>query len=287
MEIREGFAGQRLVVVPRPAVREALSRPVTRRLLVTDCGYFPAARDHGRSRTQGAAQSIVIVCVSGSGWVRVNGVEHRIGAGTALILPAGLPHAYGAGDANPWTIWWCHLAGSDAAELIEETGVTPGRPVLPLRSPERAVALLDEIVGSLERDQSPARLISAAGAAWKLLTQLATARVLPERGDPLERAMAFLEERLDGTVRVAELARMVGISASHLSALFREATGGGVLAHHVNLRMAKARQLLDITSLPVADVASEVGYSDPFYFSRHFRRVHGVSPTEYRVQRKG
>ncbi|HEY4153175.1 MAG TPA: hypothetical protein VGM38_07610, partial [Pseudolysinimonas sp.] len=41
--IQEGFRNQRLVVVPRPAVTEALRRPVTRRLMVTDVGYYPDA----------------------------------------------------------------------------------------------------------------------------------------------------------------------------------------------------------------------------------------------------
>jgi AraC-like DNA-binding protein len=99
--------------------------------------------------------------------------------------------------------------------------------------------------------------------------------------------MRYLEERVDGAIRVSDLARLVGVSTSHLGALFRDATGGGVLAYHTALKMARARRLLDTTDLHVAEVAREVGYPDPFYFSRQFRRVHGVSPSDYRVQRKG
>lgn len=96
--------------------------------------------------------------------------------------------------------------------------------------------------------------------------------------------MAFLADRLDGTVKVPELAALVGVSPSHLSALFRRATGGGVLAHHTALRMARARQLLDGTDALVGEVAREVGYDDAFYFSRHFRRHHGMSPSDYRAR---
>jgi AraC-like DNA-binding protein len=51
--------------------------------------------------------------------------------------------------------------------------------------------------------------------------------------------------------------------------------------------MARARSMLDTTTMSVTEVANAVGYPDPLYFSRHFRRVHGVNPTTYRAQHKG
>ena len=287
VSIRHGFRGERLVVVPRAVVRDALDRPVTRRLTVTDAGWFPHAAGHARIRPQGTAAAIVIVCVAGSGWAEVAGAPHRVGAGTALVIPAGVAHTYGASEKSPWTIWWCHVAGGDVSDLVGASGASPTRPLVTLRHPERAVALLDEIVTTLERDQSVARLLGASGAAWKLLTQIATDELTPAAGDPLQRAMAFLAERLDSSVPVSELAALVGVSPSHLGALFRRATGGGVLAHQTALRMARARQLLDTTAVPINEIAREVGYDDPFYFSRHFRRLHEASPTEYRERDKG
>ncbi|GAA2248896.1 AraC family transcriptional regulator [Herbiconiux moechotypicola] len=287
LERATGFDNQRLCVLPRPLVAEALGRPVTRRLVVTDAGYFPHADAHGRHRPRGAEETIVIVCVGGSGWIEAGGVRHRIGSSTAAVIPGGVPHAYGASESDPWTIWWCHVRGSDVAELVEASGVDPSRITVSLRSVDRLTAMLDEIVSALERDQSPARLVATAGMAWRMLTQLAVDRRLPEEGEPLERAMRYLEDRVDGSIRVPELAALVGVSSSHLSALFRDATGGGVLAHHTSLKMARARRLLDTTALSVAEIGREVGMADPFYFSRQFRRMHGVSPSTYRSQRKG
>ncbi|PZG18540.1 AraC family transcriptional regulator [Nonomuraea aridisoli] len=287
MPIQEGFRNQRLTVVPRRVVAAAQSRPVTRRLMVTDTGYYPVAADHLMTRPGGTEEAVLIVCTAGLGWANIGGVQHRVGSSAALVIPRGVPHAYGASAESPWTIWWCHLRGSDLPELIEQIGASVSRPVLCVRHVDRAVALLDEIVTTLERDHSPASLMGAAGAAWKLLTQLVVDRAMPAPGDPLQRAMAYLAERLDSPVRVPDLAALVGVSPSHLSALFRRATGGGVLAHHTALRMAHARNLLDTTDATIADVAREVGYSDPFYFSRHFRRMHEASPSEYRNRAKG
>lgn len=287
MEVREGFANQRMAIVPRPRVDGALHRPVTRRMLVTDVGWFGVAENHLRKRPEGAAEAIVIVCVSGSGWVETGGVRTRIGPSMGVVLPAGVPHSYGAAPTDAWTIWWCHLRGSDVGELVDATGAAPGRVAMSLRSPERVVALLDEICRTLSGDPSPAALTAAAGMGWRLLTQLAVDRTLPEDGGPLERAMRHLQERVEGTVRVPELAALVGVSASHLSALFREATGGGVTAYLTGLKMTRARALLDATHMPVAQVGREIGMADPYYFSRQFRKAHGMSPRAYRNMRKG
>jgi AraC family transcriptional regulator, arabinose operon regulatory protein len=277
----------RVSLLPRPMIGPLLSRPVTRRLLVTDVGWFDHAGLHAISRPRGAHESIVLICVGGSGWVEVDGVRHGVGASTVALIPEHRPHGYGSSATNPWTIWWCHLRGTDVPELISATGATPEKPVLSLWNPERCVSLIDEILTGMNRDQSPIRLTAAAGAAWKLLTQIASDRLAAERDAPLQRAMDYLADRLDSPIRVADLAQLVGISESHLTALFRRTTGGGVTAHHTALRMARARHLLDGSPYPIADVARAVGYTDALYFSRVFRRVHGMSPTEYRAQRKG
>lgn len=287
MDKADGFAHQRLAVVPRPAVVEASTAPVTRRLMVTDAGFFPRATHHARERAEGADEAIVIACSSGSGWLRsAAGVRH-IGPGMAVAIPPGVPHAYGADAGDPWTIRWCHVRGTDVPDLLAALDTQHDAGVHTLRSPERVTGLLDDIVRALEHGPSPARLIDAAGLAWHLLARLAVDRVLPVDGGPVERTLRYLDAHVDTTARVSELAAAVGVSGSHLAALFRAATGGGILAYHQGVKMAHARRLLDTTSASVAEVGRAVGMDDPFYFSRRFRDTHGMSPRAYRALHKG
>ena len=94
----DGFPRQRIAIVPRPLVAEADARPITRRLQVTDAGWFPNARGHERSRPGGAAESVIMLCVAGSGWVELAGARHAVQAPAIVALPAGTAHRYGASD---------------------------------------------------------------------------------------------------------------------------------------------------------------------------------------------
>lgn len=284
MLLPDGFPGQRLRVLPRPLVASALRRAPTSALLVTDAGYFPHAANHGRRRPEGAPEVVVIVCVEGVGRCDTNGSVSVIRPGHALVLPPDQPHAYWADPREPWTIWWLHAAGNQVPELLSVIAEDGGEQVVELHDTYRAVSAIDDAINFLERDETVPSLISAAGAGWALLAQLAADTVGGGRQqtEPIRQAQDYLRHNFAKPLRVKELARTAGLSPSHFAALFRAATGGGVVEYTKRLRMARARELLITSSRDIADIGVAVGYPDAFYFSRQFRTVHGVSPSEYR-----
>ncbi|HYF48102.1 MAG TPA: AraC family transcriptional regulator [Planctomycetota bacterium] len=71
------------------------------------------------------------------------------------------------------------------------------------------------------------------------------------------------------------------VSSDHLRRLFRQATGKTPLEYLTQLRMDEACQLLKVGGFSVKEIAARVGFSDPYYFSRTFKQVMKVSPTEY------
>ena len=288
MAIAEGFPGQRLLVLPRPRVREALLEPGTSHLVVTDCGYFPEARAHGMTRITPIDQAVVIVCTKGAGWVRVGDTTHPVTAGQVVVIPPTDLHSYGSTPDDPWTLWWLHVDGRDLPEFLAAAGMTAASPVRTLDDVYRVVALVEEVVQLMERDVSRASLLAASGAAWHLLALLASAASAGnQQSTVIDQAKSYLRSHLAERITVADLAARAQLSPSHFAALFRQRVGFPVLQYQTQLRMARARELLDTTELPVGGIALEVGYADPFYFSRQFHAIHGVTARSYRAQRKG
>lgn len=288
MTIADGFPGQRLHVLPRPVVADALRQPGTAHLVVTDCGYFPEARAHGMTRAAGIDQAIVVICVRGRGWCAVDGIEHEVRTGQVVIFPPGSPHSYGSHPDDPWTLWWLHVAGRDLPEFLQATGMTTTAPVRDITDIYRAVGLIEEVVQRMGGIPTRASLIAASGAAWHLMALLSADRpTTSARGSIIEQARDYLANHLDERVSVADLATMASMSGSHFAALFRQQVGMPVLQYQTQLRMTRARELLDTTDSPVSTIAAAVGYPDAFYFSRQFRAIHGTTPLKYRAQHKG
>jgi AraC-like DNA-binding protein len=101
--------------------------------------------------------------------------------------------------------------------------------------------------------------------------------------DRIDRSILYMEQHLDQPLQVAKLAAMANVSASHFFALFKRRTGCSPIGFFIRLRMRHACRLLRGTLMSVKEVAATLGYEDPFYFSRIFKSVVRVAPSEYRA----
>jgi AraC family transcriptional regulator, transcriptional activator of pobA len=98
----------------------------------------------------------------------------------------------------------------------------------------------------------------------------------------LAEVFGFIEERYGEPISLKDVARAVGLTPGHLTTVVGRKTGRTVLEWITERRMAEARRLLVETDLPVEEVGRRVGYRDAGYFTRMFRRAHGVTPFGWR-----
>jgi transcriptional regulator GlxA family with amidase domain len=103
-----------------------------------------------------------------------------------------------------------------------------------------------------------------------------------EVAERIGRSIAYMMEHLHQPLQVATLAAQANFSLSHYFALFKQQTGMAPMIFFIHLRMNHARELLDSTHSSVKEIAGALGYDDPFYFSRVFKSVHRMAPSEYR-----
>jgi len=108
----------------------------------------------------------------------------------------------------------------------------------------------------------------------------------PPGAQKIEQSITYMMKHLDKPLQVATLAATVNVSPSHFFVLFKRRTGCPPIDYFIRLRMQRACQLLTAGSLHVKEVAAALGYDDPFYFSRVFKSVNRVAPSEYRTQKK-
>ena len=104
--------------------------------------------------------------------------------------------------------------------------------------------------------------------------------------DMIDETILNMRSRLGSLLTLQEMAQNSKLSASHFSTLFRKATGMSPLDYFIHLKLQKACLLLYSTDMKVKNVAVEIGYEDPYYFSRLFKKYMNISPDQYRTMRK-
>ena len=239
---------------------------------------------------------------TGGGVHFVNGTELQTSAGDLYVLAPGDVHDVShLTTAHGWLVVFepeavgvpAQARVSLPGELLLLSFIRPSGETARLHIPPERRGWWTSLAASLRDELKNPQLGHADAARWSLsLLLLEAARlaethlaVLSAAGKPLlERVFAFIEARFREPISLKEVVEAVGRSRSHVTAVVRRETGRSVLAWITARRLAEARLLL-LQGLPVEQVALASGFSDVSYFSRVFRREHGVSPRHWREAR--
>ena len=217
------------------------------------------------------------------------GVRRRPRTGHTSLIPAGLP-VWGYSDG---------MARFDEVRLILDTDrvseVTGGEfPVAQLAAPQ--LVFFDEPLQSL------ARLLAASEeemAAFALfgdslvtamigrLSQLNTVKHVSDRRlgltkRQLSRVSDFMRDNVDQPIRLADLAKLAGLSSSQFGRAFRVSTGTTPHKWFLDARIGCAKTMLADPRRDLVDIALETGFSEQSHFNRAFRTATGATPNAWR-----
>lgn len=293
MKIKEGFTGQRSLVVSQLILDLAERDPILQSLHISAMGYYPRAQYHFRKRELPISDYILIYCVDGKGWFELNGIRHVVAQDSFFILPPGIPHSYGASEKEPWTIYWIHFKGSLASAYAPSSpdavyaGTLMPSPTSRIRERND---LFEEIFETLDRGITDDSFRYATAlfhhylATLKFLTDYRGTATSKQQDNLVDSIIHYMEENIEKELTLKMLSDYAGYSSSYISSLFKSQIGLGPLAYFNHLKIRHACRLLADTDMKVNTVCHKVGISDPYYFSRLFSKVMGMSPTEYRTR---
>jgi AraC family transcriptional regulator of arabinose operon len=253
-------------------------------------GHFREGPRYSTWRTAGTRNFLVISTLDGRG--RFGGPEGELvaGPGDAVLLRPGVRHDYGtASSEGRWEFVFAHFhPRTEWLPLLDWPLAcgTVGHVRAESEVQQRVVAALLTVArmrsGPLQRAE-----LFAVNALEEALLWLDTQNPLASRTDErVLRVTEYVAAHLAEPLPVERLAAVVHLSPSRLTHLFTEYLGRSPQRYVEGERMSLAKHLLDLTDRPIADIAREVGWVDPLYFSSRFARSTGVSPSEHRRRRR-
>ena len=291
VKIKHGFAGQRLVVYPFYIVDQALHNPLVSDLVVHSMGYFPKAENHYINRASGCGEYILIYCTKGEGWFILDGKRHIVPENHFFVLPAERPHQYGSSEHAPWYIYWAHFKGTKAPYVSERLqGVFPIDVDDNSRISDR-IAFFDELLNVLESetDESTVNYVNLSFshliASFLYIPTYREAKITRHKAENtvfISLATHLMNENIERKLTLKDFASYFGYSESYFYRLFFKETQYAPMNYFLRLKIERACQLLNSTNMKINQIALKLGFEDPYYFSRLFKKTVGISPKGYR-----
>ena len=248
---------------------------------------------------------MLLWCQEGRGRVRVNGVWYSMQPDDFLFLPWQHEVLYHADDREPFWVGGIHIIPDHATDRKLVFSVShntkDGLAKCPWRR-DRVWPGLESVRAGVARSQDPLRLLAAyiverfeegaiPEAPLRKLSQVLVeeiARTVAQKGatregnDAVRRAQELVESHLDQKIPLCDLARLAQCSVSTLRRQFQQTLGIPPYEWILQARIRRARRLLVTTTLRIKEIAGQVGFDDPFQFSRTFNQRTGSSPREFR-----
>ncbi len=292
LQIREGFPHQRLIVIPANVLDRCHALPMVGQLHVTHIGAYPSALHHYVERKTGVPQAILIYCFGGRGSLQIGDATFPIEQGHVAIVPPGMPHIYRSEGADPWSIFWIHFDGLQTTLALKSLGINARSPRLYVPDLPMMRQAFEEVYACLNYHYSDAGLLAMTSELMRLLSKIKLHHSHPRRDrqaveDRILATLDFMEQHIDMSVSLEDLAARAGLSIPYYCKLFKNRTSHSPMAYFIQLKIRKACRLFDQTDLSVREIAEKLGYDDPYYFSRLFKKVQGCSPSAYRETIKG
>lgn len=225
----------------------------------------------------------------------LEGSSFEASSGDTFLVPRGTSHRDERLSEGPYRTFYAFFSWASGDRFLKRID---HRRLLQL--PAAAKHFLHLQMTEFEREYSAGATVDGARLSL-MLTEilLALYRLSRPSGKAVERAASraaergrrelvadarsYLEEHYTEPVGLEELAHRLDVSSFHLSRSFSREFGVSLTDMLTTVRVEKARELLAGTRLSVKEIAAKVGYSGGNYFSKVFRRVSGMSPSEYRV----
>ncbi len=253
------------------------------RLTVVCGGCEHCAPDYVIQRDDFAYYTVEFVA-SGEGSLVLGETSYPLTPGTLFAYGPGVPHRITTDPRATLVKYFVSMAGTEAGELLRQYGPAPGS-VVHTSAPSDLVALYDELIRTGLRGTAFTAQIAAL-VLEQLILRIAEASVAHGLAGGAAfatylRCRQHIERHWGKVATLDQLARECQVDPAYVCRLFRRFDQQSPYQYLLKQKMTHAADRLLADGVSVKQVADELGFSDPFHFSRVFRKVMGLPPGRF------
>lgn len=229
----------------------------------------------------------VIYITRGSGVFESDSCRKQsVKAGTIIILFPGERHRYKPEQDTGWDEYWIGLKGDIIENLAKNGFIKPESPTLYIGFNESVFNLFNTIIDATKQEQSGYQPF-ISGAALHLIG--AVHAIIKQRAmDSEDKELIIQKARLLFRSNIAadfspeKAAEELQVGYSWFRKVFKNYTGLSPGQYYIQLKIERAKELLNNPDLPIKQIAYDLGFENYFYFSKLFKEKTGITPTDHR-----
>ena len=265
-------------------------------LLVGSCGTYrlqtvkklPTWRPRGRLDYQ------LLYVVSGKAHFYFDDAERIVTAGHMVLFQPRQEQHYEYFGTDKTEVYWVHFTGSNVKNILRRYDIPLDTPVFYSGTSVIYAYLFKEMINELQTCRTGyEELLTMYLRQILILVQRIRLERRPSVNthiqEEMEYARRYFNEHYNEQINIEEYAESRNMSVSWFQRNFKQIVNCSPMQYLLTIRMNNAASLLESTDYSMAEISAIVGYDNPLYFSRLFKKQNRVSPSEYRklVSRKG
>ena len=292
MNIETGLLQESIFIVPEPFVELIQDSPLTGDLYVLSLGYIPHTEMQSIRYPQKNDGYTFIFCSQGKGYVTIANRYFNMDCNQYIVLPKNIPYSFGNQKGKSWSIYWIKFDGKKASffihnELIPHTIF----PSVSLRIDQR-IEIFNHLYTTLTKELSLERLNYAncvfahliASFHFKDIFELPNNKSAKYIDSVISRTIFYMKNNLEQQLSLKEIADYAGYSPSYLYRQFIKQTSYSPIDYFIRLKINQASIYLLKTAMSISEISIKLGFNSPDYFSRTFKRIIGISASDFRKQ---
>lgn len=204
-----------------------------------------------------------------------------------LICPNTISY-YKADGRDPWSYSWCAFDGMNAEAYLKRADLTSDKPIFEYgKDSEINNCFRGMIQAANYEKSSDLRLQSLlylflATLIDEAVLDLSNEKFKTNKNMYVNKVIDFIQINYSHEIRIFELARYIGLDRKYISKVFKDTVGVTIQDYLISFRINKSKEMMKDRQLSIGDIARSVGYENPLIFSKMFKKINNISPSEYR-----